>query len=172
MTLTDWIIDIALLLLVVLQLRGRRLGLVQLLLPVLLVGVAFAEYAQPLPTTSNGAWLVAAGPVVGAALGVAAGALTRVWGVAGRPFARATIAAAALWVLGMGFRLGFQVWAHSSAGVAHLQSFGVAHQVQASAWVNALLFMAIAEVLGRTLVLFVRGQMLVRMMHRHAVVQA
>lgn len=169
MTITDWIIDVTLLLLVVLQLRGRKLGIVQLLLPLVLVGFAVAHYAQALPTTQHGQLLVVLGVIVGLVLGVLAGGFTRVWTRDGTPFARATVLAAALWVLGMGFRLAFQIWANSSAGGVHIESFSVAHRIQESAWVDALLFMAVGEVLGRTVLLFVRGRLANR---RPAVVAA
>lgn len=159
MTLTDWVIDIVLLLLVVLQIRGRRLGLVQLVLPLVLVGIAVAHYAQALPSTPNGHLLIVLGPAIGLVLGVLSGALTKVWMQDGTPFARATIAAAALWVLGMGFRLAFQIWANSATGGAHLATFSVAHTIQASAWVDGLLFMAVGEVVGRTVLLFARGRL-------------
>jgi hypothetical protein len=160
MTFTDWIIDIVLLGLVVLQLRGRKLGLVQLVLPIVLVAIAVFHYARELPTTSNGELLVVVGAVVGILLGLGAAWLTHVWNKQGVPFARATIGAAALWVVGMGFRLAFQIWANSASGGAHLTQFSVAHQIQESAWVDALLLMAVGEVLGRTFVLFARGRLI------------
>ncbi|PZF62182.1 hypothetical protein DEI92_01350 [Curtobacterium sp. MCBD17_034] len=158
MTITDWLIDGTLLGLVVLQLRGRRLGIVQLLLPIALVAVAVLHYGHALPTTADGVLLVLLGPAVGVTLGIGAAALTRVWRKDGHPFARATPAAAALWVLGMGFRLAFQLWANSAAGQMHLTTFSVEHRIEESAWVDALLLMAVGEVLGRTVVLFVRGR--------------
>jgi hypothetical protein len=63
------------------------------------------------------------------AIGVGVGALTRVYSDAqGVVFARATIAAAALWVLGMGFRLAFQVYATHGGG-ASLARFSVNNQL-------------------------------------------
>jgi uncharacterized membrane-anchored protein YitT (DUF2179 family) len=158
MTFLDWSIDIVLLLLVVLQIRGRRLGIVQLLLPLALVGIAVWHYAQTLPTTTNGQLLIVLGPLVGLVLGLLAGAFTRVWNRDGTPFAKATLVAAGFWVLGMGFRLAFQIWASSSAGGADLQTFSLQHQIQESAWVDGLLLMAVGEVVGRTVLLFVRGR--------------
>jgi hypothetical protein len=157
MSILDWSIDLVLLLLVVLQLRGRKLGIMQLLLPLALVAVAVAHYAQSLPSTPNGHLLIVLGPLVGLVLGLAALA-TRVWNRDGAPFARATWLAAALWILGMGFRLAFQIWANSSAGGALLARFSVAHSIQESAWVDGLLLMAVGEVVGRTVLLFVRGR--------------
>jgi hypothetical protein len=158
MSVTDYVIDIVLVLLVVLQLRGRKLGIVQLLLPLVLVGVAVLHYAQGLPSTPNGHLLVVLGPIVGLVLGVLSGLATRVWDKDGVPFARATWVAAALWVLGMGFRLVFQIWANSAAGGAHLDHFSGEHRIQGSAWVDGLLLMAVGEVVGRTVLLFIRGR--------------
>jgi hypothetical protein len=158
MTITDWGTDIALLALVILQLRPRKLGFVQLLLPLALVGLAVWNYFTAWPTTTNGGMLLAAGAVVGVILGFAAGALTRVWDDEGTPFAKATAAAAGIWILGMGTRLAFQIWANSTAGAAHVTAFSIQHQLQQSAWVDALLFMAVGQVLARTVLLYARGR--------------
>jgi len=157
MTITDWSTDIGLLAIVLLQLRSRRLGFVQLVLPLLLVGLAVWYYFTAWPTTTNGGLLLAAGVAVGALLGIAAGASTRVWNHDDHPFARATALSAGLWILGMGFRLVFQIWATSSAGAAHVTTFSVQHLIEQAAWVDALLFMAVGQVVARTVVLSARG---------------
>lgn len=158
MTITDWSTDIALLALVFLQLRARKLGLVQLLLPLVLVGLAVWHYFIGWPTTMNGLLLTVGGAIVGIILGFLAGALTRVWPERGIPFAKATALAAAAWVLGMGARLVFQIWANSSAGTTQLVSISTQHGIQLTAWVDALLFMAVGQVLARTVLLYARGR--------------
>jgi hypothetical protein len=65
MTLTDWILDIALLGIVLLQLRSRRLTVLSVLLPVAIVGWAAWRYLTGIPTTGNDLVLVIGGAVVG-----------------------------------------------------------------------------------------------------------
>jgi hypothetical protein len=158
MTITDWTTDITLLALVLLQLRARKLGFLQLLLPLVLVGLAFWNYFQEWPTTGNGGLLIAGMSVVGILLGITAGAFTRVWTEGGIPFAKATAVAAAAWILGMGARLAFQIWANSAGGATHLAAFSMQHRIEQSAWVDALLLMAVGQVVARTLLISVRGR--------------
>ncbi len=59
MTLTDYLIDIALLAIVLLQIRGRVLTTRSLLLPIGLGGWAATTYLQVIPTAGNDLVLVA-----------------------------------------------------------------------------------------------------------------
>ena len=69
--------------------------------------------------------------------------------------------AAALWVISMGFRLGFAVWSSHSSGEAHLSSFSVAHDITSGqAGVTALILMAFGEVLVRLGTIAVRARIL------------
>ena len=65
--------------------------------------------------------------------------------------------AAILWVVGVGTRFAFQLYAtHGGAGA--IGRFSAAHSITSSeAWVAALLFMAIGEALTRTAVVAFRG---------------
>lgn len=157
MTTTDWIIDIALIALVVLQVRGRRLTARNLLLPVGLVIWAATKYLHGIPTQGNDVVLVALGAAAGVALGVGAGLLTRVEERAGSIFAKAGIAAAVLWVVGVGTRLAFQLYATHGGGAA-IAHFSAAHDIRSGeAWVAALILMAMGEALSRTAVIAYRA---------------
>jgi len=158
MTFADWTIDIVLVGLVVLQLRGRRLTLWGLLLPLALVGWAAVRYLHGIPTAGNDLVLVIGAAAAGLALGVGAGVLTRVYRKAGGAiFARASIAAAVLWVLGVGFRLAFQLYATNGGG-AEIGKFSVTHQLTIQAWPTAIVLMALCEVVARTAVVWLRSQ--------------
>ena len=108
MTIFDYLLNIALVSLVVLQMRGRRLDRRGLLLPLGLVAWAASHYLHGIPTAGHDRLLVAIGVTAGLILGAGSARLTRLDvdrdGVA---VARATMAAAALWVLGIGARMGF-----------------------------------------------------------------
>jgi hypothetical protein len=74
--------------------------------------------------------------------------------------ARAGWLSACLWVLGMGSRFGFLIWINDG-GRSAIASFSAHHSITSGeAWTVALLAMAVAEVLGRTLVLATRRSQL------------
>jgi membrane protein CcdC involved in cytochrome C biogenesis len=159
MTATDWIIDIALIAIVLRQLREARLSIRTLLLPVILMAWAGQQYLHSVPTAGNDIALIAVFAVIGVIFGIAGGFLTRVRSRDGSVYIKATISAAALWVISMGFRLAFEIWASHSSGEAHLASFSIAHDITSSqAWVTALLLMAFGEVIFRLGIIFIRGQ--------------
>ena len=158
MTITDYVIDLALIGVVFLQLRGRRLTARNLLLPLALVAWAAKSYLDSVPTAGNDLALITVCTAVGIALGTAAGLFTRVTtGPDGSPLAKAGVAAAVLWVLGVGFRFAFQEYA-THGGAATIAHFSAQHAITTGqAWVAALVLMAIGEALARTAVLAARA---------------
>jgi hypothetical protein len=91
---------------------------------------------------------------VGVALGLASGFTTKVWESGHHLLFQAGVIAAVTWIAGMGFRLGFQIWADSKSGEASITRFSISHHINSSeAWVCALLLMALGEVLARLAVL-------------------
>ena len=78
MTLTDYLINIALIALVILQIRGSRLDLKSAIRPVILVAVAAVYYLRAFPTAGNDVILYAVLGGIGLVLGVGCAA-TRVW---------------------------------------------------------------------------------------------
>lgn len=158
MTTTDWIIDLALIGVVFLQIRDRRLSRPLLLLPVGLCAWAAAAYLRGFPTAGNDLPLIALGLGLGVALGVLAGAFTRVTaGPDGHPMSKAGVAAAIFWVLGVGTRFAFQIYA-THGGAGSIARFSASHSITSSeAWTAALVLMAIGEALLRTGVVAYRG---------------
>ena len=97
--------------------------------------------------------------------GTGSGLATRVRADGGaHALARAGVISAGLWLLGMGFRMGFQLYA-SHGGQDAVARFSLAHHITSSAaWTAALLIMALAEVVSRTAVLAIRDRL--AMAHR------
>ncbi|MGH9093639.1 MAG: hypothetical protein ACRDXE_00605 [Acidimicrobiales bacterium] len=158
MTLTDYLIDIALIAVVVLQVRGRRLTARSLLLPVVLVGWAASSYLHGIPTAGNDLVLAVAGAVAGTTLGILCALSTTVkLNAAGQLVAQAGAVAGTLWVVGVGTRFAFQLYA-SHGGAAAIGHFSAAHAITTSeAWVATLILMAMGEALARTAVLALRA---------------
>ena len=158
MTIFDYLLNIALVGLVVLQLRGRRLDRRGLVLPLVLVGWAASQYLHGIPTAGNDPLLVTLGVLAGLTLGSASAVLTRLErdgdGIA---VARATIAAAALWVVGIGGRMAFSLSMQHGAGPAVMR-FSQAHRLTGAGWVTAMVLMALVEVVSRTLILWARSR--------------
>jgi hypothetical protein len=161
MDATDYIINGALVLLVLRQIRGSRLDLVNLVLPVVLVGGAAAYFLRSVPTAGNDLTLDLVLAGAGAALGFLCALATRVWrGSDGMPMAKAGGIAAVLWVLGIGARMAFAFFSGHGAGPA-ITRFSIAHSITSSdAWVAALVMMALAEVLTRLITLRLRARRL------------
>ncbi|WP_416483257.1 hypothetical protein [Streptomyces sp. CL12] len=166
MSFMDWVIDLALIGLVMLQLRGRQLSTKMLLLPIVLVGWAWTHYLRDIPTSGNSLVLIVSATLVGLALGIGAGILTHVYRNAdGEVIAQATITAAVLWVLGVGFRLAFQLYA-THGGKEAIGRFSIRHDLDTDAWTAAVLLMAFGEVFARTAIVWWRGQAARRQPHQ------
>jgi hypothetical protein len=190
MTTTEWITDIALLLVVFRQVREGRLTARFVLLPLAIVSVVAIKYLHSIPTAGNDLVLIGTLVAVGAFLGIAGGFYTRVRvvgaekraekgpekgaekGAAKRPengaenggettgrevLVKAGVIAAALWVVGMGARMGFQLWSEHG-GAASIARFSVTHQITSGqAWVAAFVLMALTEVVTRMGTIVYRG---------------
>jgi hypothetical protein len=158
MTTTDYLINVALIALVILQIRGSRLDLKTALRPVICVAAAALYYLKGLPTAGNDVLLDIVLGSVGLVLGVACAMTTRVWrAVDGHAYAKAGGIAAALWVIGIGSRLAFEeFWSHG--GTHEVVNFSIAHDITGqSAWIAGLVMMALAEVISRLVVIRLRG---------------
>ncbi len=160
MTFSDYVIDIALISIVLVQMRGRQLTTRSLLLPVGLVTYVAITYLKAIPTSGNDLFLIVGCAVVGATLGGLAARFTTVHANSdGIPIAKAGLVAAALWILGTAGRLAFQVYASHGGGRA-IEHFSVTHSITAAtAWTAALILMALSEAIVRTGVLAWRGHL-------------
>jgi hypothetical protein len=160
MTTTDYLISAALILVVVRQVRGRRLAGAALYVPLALVAFAGAKYLHGVPTAGNDLWLVGTCLVTGLGLGMLCGLYTLVYPDAtGTPFARATGLAVLFWLLGISGRMAFAFYAEHGGG-ASIARFSAHHALTSQAWPTALILMALAEVVTRTVVLLVRSRRL------------
>lgn len=158
MTLTEYLINFALIGIVVLQVRGRRLTVRSLVLPLVLTAVAADNFLRTIPTAGNDLVLEVGLALAGAALGVLAAAFTNIGqdgnGIA---VARAGVAAATLWVLGVGSRLAFSLYAQHG-GAPAIARFSAAHHITTGqAWAAAFVLMALCEVVARTGVIYLKA---------------
>lgn len=163
MTTLDYLIDSALVLMVLLQIKERPLTNRTLIRPLIIVGVAVVNYLHGIPTAGNDLVLVAVLALLGALIGIASGrTLLMRRGPRGEVLFRTGWVSGFFWVLGMGSRFAFIYWI-THAGATSLVSFSAQHSITGSdAWTVALLAMAVFEVGGRTLIQAVRRSQLQR----------
>jgi hypothetical protein len=153
MTFTNYLMDSALVLLILFQIKERPLTTHALIRPVIIVGIAVATYLNGISTAGNDLVLVAVLALLGLAIGVASGQTVLMRrGASGEILARSGWASAVFWVLGMGSRFAFAIWS-SHGGAATIGQFSAQHSITSGeAWTAALLAMAVFEVCGRSLV--------------------
>jgi hypothetical protein len=159
MTTTEWITDIALILVVFRQLREGRLDLKSFLIPLGIVAFVAHSYLDSVPTAGNDLVLIGCLMSVGAALGVAGGIYTRIRTVGEHVLIKAGAVSAILWVLGMGARMGFQMWVEHGGGADDVARFSITHHITSDhAWVAAFVLMALTEVVTRLATIFIRSR--------------
>jgi hypothetical protein len=158
---TMYVINAILVLMVIRQIREHPLDLRSLAGPVLAVGAAAVLFLHSVPGGGNDVLLETACVAAGVTMGALAGLTTHLRrDGAGRALGRAGWLAAGLWITGVGARMAFAIAASNGAGPA-IARFSVAHQITGSAaWVAALIMMALADVLTRLIVIYVRGRRL------------
>jgi hypothetical protein len=161
MTFTDYLIDSALVLLVLLQIKERKLIAKAIIRPMVIVAIAVANYLHGIPTAGNDLVLIVVLALVGLLIGVASGqAVIMRRGADGDVLARAGWISAIFWVLGMGSRFAFLIWVNNG-GSSTIGHFSATHSITGGeAWTVALLAMAVFEVCGRSLIQGVRRERL------------
>jgi hypothetical protein len=161
MNINMYVVNAVLILMVVRQVREHPLDLRSLAVPVLAVGIAAVLFLHSVPLGGRDIALELACVAGGAAMGAIGGLATRLrLGADGRPLGRAGWLAAGMWIGGVGARLAFAVAASNGAGPA-IASFSIANHITGSAaWVAALVMMALADVLTRLVIIYLRGRRL------------
>ena len=156
-----YLVNASLILLVIRQIREHPLDARSLAVPVLAVGAAAVMFLHSVPVGGSDAILEGACVIAGAVMGAIGGLATRLrLGADGQPLGRAGVVAASMWIGGVGARLAFAVAATNGAGPV-IARFSVAHHITGSAaWVAALVMMALADVLTRLIVIYLRGRQL------------
>ena len=156
-----YLINALLILLVIRQIREHQLDLRALAVPVLAVAAAAVMFLHSVPGGGSDTALDLLCVSVGAAMGAIGGLATRLRpGADGRPLGRAGVLAASMWIAGVGARMAFYFAATHGAGPA-IARFSLAHHITGpAAWTAALVMMALADVLTRLAVVYLRGRRL------------
>jgi hypothetical protein len=160
MTTTEYLLNVAFVLLVLRQAKERELDRRSVIVPLVLMFFVGSQYLHTLPTAGNDLILIVGLAAVGLTLGVLGGYATQVRpGDKGVALARVGWIAGGLLVLGIGARMAF-AFAIGHGLEPAVRSFSIAHQIGAAAWPVALVLMALIEVGSRIAVVQVRGHRL------------
>lgn len=156
MTTTEYALNIALVGLVLLQVRGITITKAALLFPVVMTTWIATSLLKAIPTAGNDLMLEIGGAAAGATLGALAALATGVTRHGATAVAKAGAVAAFLWIAGIGARVAFSLWV-GHGGAATIRDFSIAHHITGGpAWGTAFLLMAIAEVVTRTGVIYLK----------------
>jgi len=156
MTTTDYLMNIALIALVILQIRGHKVTRARLVFPLVATVFVAAQFLHAIPTAGDDLVLIIGFASVGAVLGAGAGLMTTVRRDGASAFAKAGLVAAVLWVVGIGARMSFALWV-GHGGQAAVARFSALHHITSgAAWGAAFVLMAMAEVASRTGVLYLK----------------
>jgi hypothetical protein len=166
-SVTDYVVDIALILIIFRQTRTRELTARNAVLPMVIIAWAGQHYLRGFTVGGNDLILIAALTLVGLALGSWSGLATRVWrDASGTVLARAGGVAAATWIAGMGFRFLFALYANTTGGETAIGRFSATHGITSGqAWTTALVLMAFAEVISRVVIMQARRWRLTQPVH-------
>src|SRR3954453_2291948 len=158
MSTTDYVVDILLIVVIFRQLRERPYTLRTAILPIGIMVWAGFHYLRGFEVAGNDLLLITLLALSGLALGAASGATTFMWlDERSRVLGRVGFYACLTWIIGMGSRFAFAVYASSSGGGARVAEFSRDHAISGNqAWTTALVAMAFAEVLARVVFLQVR----------------
>jgi hypothetical protein len=158
MTITDYLINAVLVLLVLRQARERELDRRSIIIPLAILAYVVHLYVHSIPTAGNDLVLIGALATVGLALGLASGLTTHVRaGENGRAMARVGWVSGALLIVGISSRMVFEFAVTHGAQHA-VGSFSYAHHIGAAAWPVALVMMAVLEISTRIAIVQVRGR--------------
>ena len=147
----------------------RSISLWRILRPILLMCVIVPIYLMSPARHGLGLTLELAATAIGIVLGLAVSLLVHVYRSprTGRPVSRAGVAYAAVWIAVIGARSAFSYGAQHWFG-PQLGTWMAQHMVTVSALTDAILLMAVAMVVTRTLSLGVRASRLTAPKHRLA----
>lgn len=139
----------------------RKVTWFRLLRPMVLTSAIIPLYLTAVTTDGSGLILEVVLAVVGVAVGLVATALMTVYRspATGRPVSRAGVAYALLWIVVIGARAAF-TYGSSHWFASQLGHWMATNAVTADGITDALIFMAIAMVLTRTIAMAIRGQRL------------
>jgi hypothetical protein len=157
MSTEDFIVDILLIVVIFRQLRAQPYTARTAILPMAVVVWAGFHYLAGFHVGGNDVWLIAFFTLIGLGLGLASAATTYMWRDGARVLGKVGLWACLTWIVGMGFRFAFALYANTDGGARAIGTFSRHHAITSSqVWTTALVLMAFAEVISRVVMLQAR----------------
>jgi hypothetical protein len=156
-SVTDYVIDILLILVIFRAVRPHPLTPRAALLPLVLLAIAGTIYLRPVTLRGNDLALILILAAAGIILGALSGLSDRIWPDGHQQLlSRAGALSVIAWLAGMGFRFGFAYYAYHGGGPA-VARFSAQHDLPGTTiWTTALVLMAFGQVLARLAILQIR----------------
>ena len=157
MNLTEWILSFGILAVMLSQLGEHTATRRRLMLPLIIVAINFLPGT---PTVGNDVAFEASGVAIGIVLGGLAGLAVRVRANgAGQVTLTAGWAYAVIWILVLGGRMVFALWA-GGPGSHAVAAFSMSHAITGAAWTSFFVLMALAMIATRTALILLAKQRL------------
>ncbi len=158
MTVVQWVIDITLVLIVLRQIQETKIDWLFVAVPAVIVALTSWYYLEPFEITTPNMTVLAICATIGLLTGIVGGMVTKVRVEDGIAYAKAGLAAASIWVVSMGARLAFIIWATHGSGQETLRNFSIDHSITSgNVYQTSLVILALSEVVVRFAVILYRG---------------
>jgi hypothetical protein len=156
-TTIGYLLSLALVVFIFTQIKERPFRRFDLIRPLVIVAFVAMLFLRSFPTQGNDVTFVTFSTIVGAVLGTLCGLTTKMRVKESIVLTSVGIAAIFFWCIGVVARSVFS-FSVEHGGRAAIGHFSVQHHITDSGWVTALVLMALAEVVARTITLTTRAK--------------
>jgi len=156
-TAIGYLLSLALVVFIFTQIKERPFRRFDLIRPLVIVAFVAMLFLRSFPTQGNDLPFIVISAVVGALLGTLCGLATRMRIKEGVILTSVGVIAIFFWCIGVVARSAFS-FSVEHGGRAAIGRFSAQHHITDSGWVTALVLMALAEVVARTITLTTRAQ--------------
>jgi hypothetical protein len=159
MSSTDigYILSLALVIFIFTQIKEHPFKLVDLIRPLVIVALVAAIFLRTFPAQGNDLSFILISTIIGVVLGTSCGITTKMHNESGVVYSSVGVVAIFFWCVGVVARSVFTLYVQHG-GESTVGHFSVQHQIISSGWVTALVLMALAEVVARTITLTIRAK--------------
>jgi integral membrane sensor domain MASE1 len=156
-TTIGYLLSLALVVFIFTQIKERPFRLFDLVRPLVIVALVAALFLRSFPTQGNDVAFILLSTIIGATLGALCGLTTNMRVKEGVVLSSVGAIAIFFWCIGVVARSVFS-FSVEHGGRAAIGHFSVQHHITDNGWVTALVLMALAEVVARTITLTARAK--------------
>lgn len=156
-TAIGYLLSLALVVFILTQIKERPFRLFDLVRPLVIVAIVASLFLRSFPTQGNDVPFILLSTAIGALLGTLCGLTTRMRVKEGVVLSSVGVLAIFFWCIGVIARSVFS-FSVEHGGRAAIGRFSIHHHITDNGWVTALVLMAMAEVVARTITLTMRAK--------------